>query len=298
MKKLDIPYIFKSEANDLIKTRETAIKIHGTADIKAAGNEIEMEVRSFLKRMLPKSLYVTQGHLIDRNGFVSPQLDVIIAEKTSLPSLLTTKDGTEYIPLDSVYAIGEIKSTYYKNKKYEKRFCEVVTQIKTEMAYQEIPNTAYHGVLNDDTIMRDMYLGSTNRTLNKLYSFMIYIDGGDFNPDEIAEHYQSTPLRYLPNLTVLLDKGAICYANLSKNGLKTARYPDEEDGSEFNWLFYHLNGGSETGSPEGNHLGLLYYNLLLHITNSFLEPPNLTQYMSSMFVGRLSTSKWLGKSET
>lgn len=120
-KKLDISEIFKTDAEDIAKAREKAIQIHGT-DIRAAGNEVELSVREYFKRMLPSRYYVTHGHLIDANGEVSPQLDIIIADNFNIPSLMTTKDGTEYIPIDSVYAIGEIKSTYYKSQDYIQGF--------------------------------------------------------------------------------------------------------------------------------------------------------------------------------
>jgi len=93
-KKLDIPAIFKSDADDIIKARETALQIHGT-DIRAAGNEIEVSIREYFKRMLPPRYYVTHGHLIDINGETSSQLDIIIADNFNIPSLMTTKDGTE-----------------------------------------------------------------------------------------------------------------------------------------------------------------------------------------------------------
>jgi len=173
MRELDIPGIFKSEAEDLQKSRENAIRIHGTADIKAAGNEIECHVRRFLKRMLPRNLYITHGRLIDKNGIVSPQLDVVIADTSSIPSLMTTKDGTEYVPIDSVYAVGELKSTYYKNSKYIESFTEVLSKIKNEMSHDDVLNTAYNGVTNGNTLMRDIYLCKGNKTLNKLYSFML-----------------------------------------------------------------------------------------------------------------------------
>jgi hypothetical protein len=114
MKTLDIPAIFKSDADDIIKCREDAIRIH-RSDNRAAGNEVEMCVRDYFHRMLPPRYYVTQGHLIDISGNVSSQLDVIVSDNFNLPSLQTTKDGTGYIPIDSVYYCGEIKSTYYVN---------------------------------------------------------------------------------------------------------------------------------------------------------------------------------------
>lgn len=162
-KKLDIPAIFKSEANEMIKAREGAIQIHGT-DIRAAGNEVEMSVRAYLKRMLPSRYYVTHGHLIDINGEVSSQLDVIVADNSNIPSLMTTMDGTEYIPIDSVYAIGEIKSTYYKSEKYIEGFSNVISDIRNRLYHEEIPNTVIDG-LKDDTLARDMVLGKKQQSL-------------------------------------------------------------------------------------------------------------------------------------
>ena len=95
---LNLAAIFKSDAEDLRRSREKAIRIHGT-NIRAAGNEVEQAVRKYLKRMLPPRYYVTSGHLIDQEERVSPQLDVIVADNFNMPSLLTTKDGTEYVPI-------------------------------------------------------------------------------------------------------------------------------------------------------------------------------------------------------
>lgn len=122
---LDLAGIFQSDAEALQRARADAIRIHAT-DIRAAGNQVEQAVRDYLKRMLPPRYYVTNGHLIDSNNRVSPQLDIVIADNFSLPSLLTTRDGTEYIPITSVYAIGEVKSTYYQSQRYFERFYSVL----------------------------------------------------------------------------------------------------------------------------------------------------------------------------
>ncbi len=100
-KKLDIPGIFRSDADDILKARQDAIRVH-KSDIRAAGNEVELSVRNYFKRMLSPKYYVTSEHLIDVNGEVSPQLDLIISDNSNIPSLTTTKDGTEYIPIDSI----------------------------------------------------------------------------------------------------------------------------------------------------------------------------------------------------
>lgn len=288
MRKLDIPNIFKSEAEDLLKIRENAIRIHGAGDIKAAGNEIEEHVREFFRRMLPKNIYVTHGHLIDGNGIVSPQLDIVIADTANLPSLMTTKDGTEYIPIDSVYSCGEIKSTYYKNKKYIEYFSGVLSKINEEMAHVEIPNTAYRGKINNSTLMRDMLLGKGNKTLNKIYSFMLFLDKGDFSFSDVKPIFRNTERKNLPNTSVILNSGSIIFGKLDENGFTTERYPDETEEGGYVWYFSPFVSVDENGSLEGNGLGYLYYSILQHIANSFLDPPNLSSYLNSMMVGRRS----------
>lgn len=52
-KSLNLAKMFQLDSDDLKKAREKAHHIHGTNDIKAAGNEVERAVRGYLKRMLP-----------------------------------------------------------------------------------------------------------------------------------------------------------------------------------------------------------------------------------------------------
>lgn len=288
MKKLDVSAIFKSDAEDLMKARKDAIRIHPT-DIRAAGNEVELTVREYFKRMLPSRYYVTQGHLIDVNGEVSSQLDVIIADNFNLPSLMTTKDGTEYIPIDSVYAIGEIKSTYYKSEKYIESFSEILEDIKGRLFHEEIPNTAFNG-LNNNTLLRDIALSRGNRILNRIYSFILFVDGGDFDFADIAQFYTDRPKSLLPNMAVLLTFGTIVYGALRNNSFAPTRYPEEAEEDDYDWYFSPFPG-DETGSLEGNHLGFLYYNLLEHLSNSYLEPPSLSKYTGRMMIGRKSLLK-------
>ena len=142
---LNIAAIFKSDAEELLRSREEAIRIHGT-NIRAAGNEVEQAVRNYFKRMLPPRYYVTSGHLIDQEGRVSPQLDVIVADNFNMPSLLTTKDGTEYVPITSVFAIGEVKSTYHHSKSYYDSFHNVLSLINSDLTRPLVENTAQEGV--------------------------------------------------------------------------------------------------------------------------------------------------------
>jgi hypothetical protein len=160
---LNIETIFKRNANELINARQKSIEIHGTTDIDAAGAEVEQAVRDYYTQILPKKFHISHGHLIDINGVVSPQIDLIISDNETLPSLMRTKNGTEYVPIDSVYAIAEIKSTYYKAKKPIQEFSKKIEYINNKMYHQIVQNTAYNGQLLDDTYIRDTFLGKGNR---------------------------------------------------------------------------------------------------------------------------------------
>jgi hypothetical protein len=103
-------------------------------------------VRKFFKRILPGRFNVSQGHLIDRNKVVSPQLDMIISDNTTIPSLMTTSDDTVYIPIDSVFAIAEIKSAFYRSENYITKFSETLKYIREKMTRPLVENVSFRQV--------------------------------------------------------------------------------------------------------------------------------------------------------
>lgn len=64
----------------------------------------EKAVLDFFKYHLPKKYGVTTGKIIDRNGNLSKQMDIIIYDSVNSPILYSEKVGPEYdfIPADSV----------------------------------------------------------------------------------------------------------------------------------------------------------------------------------------------------
>ena len=278
-KSIDILEVFKADAIEIQRSRDDCRVIHET-DIRASGNQVEIKVREYFKRMLPSKYYVTNGHLIDEIGNSSGQLDIIISDGFGLPSLLTTNDGTSYIPIDSTYAIGEIKSTYYKSESYISKFITQITNIKNNLNYKEIENTFYHG-FSDKTIMRDTYLGKANRILNSLFTFMFFVDSGDFNYADIEKLLSETEAEFLPNIIVLLNNGIIFPGHLNKDD-KTyffRFYPEDSETTDMLFTSIPTKGN---GSSEGNHLAFLYLGLINHLSNSYLEPPIFNKYISNI----------------
>ena len=292
-KPLDLAAVFEADALDLRQARDKAKQIHPT-DIKAAGNEVEVAVRNYLRRMLPPRYYVTSGHLIDSQRRTSPQLDVIVADNFSLPSLLTTRDGTEYVPATSVLAIGEVKSTYYRSKGYYKKCHEDITFISSHLSRPLLENTAYGG-LQSHTTISDMALASSNKYLNHLYCFLLCIDAGDFDFADIQPLLNSTEPCLLPNMGVFLDKGIVMYANTAARGaLHIHKYPIEVATADYDWCFVQ-GVENDDGSRAGAHLATLYSQLIMHLSTSHLRPADAYPYTRDVSMLRKSSLRWAKK---
>lgn len=64
----------------------------------------------FFRELVPDSVSITSGFIVDATGNISPQLDLIVIQKSSLP-LITMKDGLSIVPVESAILVVEIKST-------------------------------------------------------------------------------------------------------------------------------------------------------------------------------------------
>ena len=289
MTRLDLDRVFASDAQGLLDARERARIVHGS-DIRAAGNEVEKAVRNYLIRMLPPRYYVTHGHLIDRNHVVSPQIDVIIADNFTLASLVTTEDGTEYVPATSVLAVGEVKSTYSASRQDYKGFHDKLAAI-SKMHRPLIENTAYGGISNH-THMSDMLWVSPHRYLNHLYSFLLCVDAGDFDFGKIRDLLTTSDVNQLPSTAVLLNKGIVGYGDRADLGVRN-RYPNEAIKGDGDWEWcYAATIAPQTGSVEGANLSLLYANLVQHLTRTRLDPPDIYEYVANKVTMRKSSLEW------
>lgn len=284
---LNIEEIFRQDAQKIIDARKRSKVIHSTSDIKASGNEVEFAVRDFLKHRMPSNFYVGHGHIVDCNKQTSPQFDVLISDNTFIPILLRTNDSTEYFPCESLYAIGEIKSTYNKSEKPIEKFCENMILVKDKMKRDVVFNTSYRGEITDDTLIRDMIFQKSNKVLNAIYSFMLFVDSQNFDISEFKNCFKKFGNKYLPNHIIFLDRGVMFYANKTTDKMDFERYPEYPNNTDNEWILTPFGKG-EPQDLAGNHLGFLYYNLLSHMNSSFLEPISLMPYFNDLFIGSKS----------
>ena len=286
----DVCTVFANAAREILAARDMAGHIHASKDIRAAGNEVEVAVREYLARTLPTKFHVTHGHLIDRVGNVSPQQDIIISDNTLLPALMRTRDGTEYVPFDSTYAFGEVKSTYRHADEPIQKFSSNIQKIKSGLIRPELLNTAYGGEIKDDTLLFDMVHASPNRIQNPLLTFMIFIDQGDFDCGKLKEFFAATPDSYLPSIIVLLNAGVVIAAELTDNGFSFNKYPELHPERGVVRYFSKIHG-SVKSTVEGNHLAFLYYTLIQHLAHSRIENSFSANYFEKFFVFRKSTTE-------
>ncbi len=73
------------------------------------GSALERWVISFLSEHLPGRLGVTEGVVASADGYLSPQLDVIIYDKAAAQPLYQN-EATKIIPIEYVFAVGEVKA--------------------------------------------------------------------------------------------------------------------------------------------------------------------------------------------
>lgn len=291
MRKLDIARQFDSDAAELAAVRERAAASHQAGNIRAAGNEVEEACRAYFRRILPDRYCVTSGHLIDFHGNVSSQQDIIIADTMRMSSLYTTRDGTEYIPAPSVFAVGEVKSSYRHAENCFGKYASTLDTINS-LDRPLVENTHRFGEINDDTMISDLVRPiSPHKYNNRLFSFLLCIDGGDFVFDRVKDQLRNVDRNVVPNFSTLLNKGVIVYAN--KNMEQTfdfAPYPDDRDPTTHDWCW--IEGSPADGySKAGIHLSVLYAALLDHLLRSELAYSGLYEYMGSTSYRR-SSVKW------
>lgn len=185
--KIELEKVLRADVAEILAARTKSKIIHNTKDIDAAGDEVEKAVRKILQLRLPSIYYVGHGHIVDMEWSTSPQLDVVISNNNTTPILFRTENQTEYFPCEAVYALGEIKSTYYKQKKYIEEFTNHIIQMREELIG---------------------YSGSPGMISSPI-SFMFFVDSNDFHLDQIRELYNSQPASNLPDILCFLDKGIL-----------------------------------------------------------------------------------------
>lgn len=259
LRQISLSDVLADDAECLLRAREEANRIHASGDIRAAGNQVEVQARHVFRRRLPAKYRIAHGHAVDNRGFVSPQTDIIVADASNSAPLFQTEDGTEYVPYESVFALGEVKSTYYKHHQPLEKAIETIRAIRT-------------GLFRPST------------TCNPLFYFLLFVDSGDLDLEKVSNLYNASPIEDLPNITCWLDQGTLLYSRLSKNGLGEllpvnyllSPSADRDPSDDHSWT---LLPWSTDERRKGANLTALIGFLAQFMEHCVLEPPNLQRLM-------------------
>ncbi|HEY9681881.1 MAG TPA: DUF6602 domain-containing protein [Oculatellaceae cyanobacterium] len=285
--RLQLRELFEADADDIFAARKRGKVVRGTNNIAQSGEDVEYAVRQVLTSRLPSAYNVGHGHVVDRTLKTCGQFDVIVSDKFANPLLFSTKGNSDYLPIESVYAVGEIKSLYDKQKKPFEKFSKHLEELH-ELNRPDVDQNFYLVGGKGRGIILPGETSDRRPRKNPLFSFMFFVESGQFKLSDIKALYESTPIRYLPNVVCFLDLGIIAYGQYtSKNYAKTNHFhatPEfcetyDNRGQQFSRRTFHKITGDK---KNGAHLGWLYHMLAHHLYYSTLQPVEPMLYANSI----------------
>ncbi len=110
------------------------------------GRILEEFVLSLLRRHLPERIGVTEGIVVSSDGECSTQMDLIVYDADSAP-LLYSRSETRVIPIEFVFAVGEVKAQV--SVRDLDRIRATQAKIKRFRKYYEPGSWIYHGYGRD-----------------------------------------------------------------------------------------------------------------------------------------------------
>jgi len=104
--KIDLRGLFLNLQGQMIARLKTDSGAIGHPTTK--GDASEENWRAMLSEYLPKRYQVEKGFLVDSDGSISDQIDIVIFDRQYSPFLFN-QDGCKYMPAESAYAVFEVR---------------------------------------------------------------------------------------------------------------------------------------------------------------------------------------------
>lgn len=264
IKELKFRKIIETLIGEINEAKKKSNTIHSAGNIKSSGDEVENLIREKISLFLPERYMVKQGHVVNSEGKISNQLDIIIFDRLNTPKFFESQNDTVFYPIESVLAIGEIKKTLRKGDLID--FGKKIKYLKVDMKRQLIKNSIFGGELTDKTSMTDMVNMRTDRKYkNPLFSFIFAIDEEKIKDIVIDDSYQ-----FMPNDVYVLNYGYYIYGVIDNKRIIT-KIEDEEPIMD-TWL--------EVRKPGVICLAMMFNQLIDHLNKCQIEPFSISNYMS------------------
>ena len=211
------------------------------------GSAREDLLKDYLKKLLPEKYTISSGIIIDNNQNQSKQQDFIIHDAFNCPSFFKT-DSNTILPIESVYATIEIKST---------------------LDY----STLEQSVKNVESVRKLCKLPNRNIIRNQYDNFyplgFVFAYSSNYSLEQIQKKLfklnQSIDSKHQISIICILDKGLIF--NVQKNNVKDVTFIPSND-----TLLARSDSNIE------NTLYSFYLFLLEYINNVHIQVPSLIEY--------------------
>lgn len=261
-KELEFRKIIENIIGEINEAKRKSDTYHSAGNIKDSGDEIEILLREKISLFLPERYLVKQGHIVNPEGKVSNQFDIIIFDRLNTPKFFESSNGTVYYPIESVLAVGEIKKTL--TEKHISEFGKKIKYLKIDMQRKLIENTIYNGKITENTLLSDAVNMRIDRKYkNPLFSFLVAIDEKGFQNSMISN-------QYMPNSVYVLNYGYFMYGGFDENGIHTKI--EDEDPNMNTWI--------EIKKPGVNCLAMMLRQLIDHLNSCQIDPFSIYNYIS------------------
>ncbi|MDJ1484044.1 hypothetical protein QNI16_26340 [Cytophagaceae bacterium YF14B1] len=224
------------------------------------GGAREAEVRKKLSTLLPRTVSVGTGCIIDSYGNTSKQIDIIIYEKEHCP-VFSINDHPEstYFPCEGVIAVGEVKSSLDG-----KELDDIFSKINSVKSLQRYPYPSV-SEFTGKTIISYRHYGSTlswdcaeeeqfdqkSKKTDQIFGFA-FCGNLNLEPETLAEKYTNLLKKYekcnVPNLISILNYGLVIYMNKAKKSIRywpgddaDTVYVTSKRDNNFQYLLARLN---------------------------------------------------------
>lgn len=265
-KELHFHQIIEGIIEQINSCKKSSENIFKAGDIKSSGIEVEDFIREKISLFLPERYLVKQGHVVNADGKVSPQLDVIIFDRLNTPKFFESRDNTVFYPIESVLAIGEIKKTLRESDVVD--FGKKIKFIKDDMERKLVKNTIFEGIKDETSFFDLVHMRSDRKNKNPLFSFVFAID--HVKPNDPSFKLSDTG-QFMPNDIYVLNTGYYLFGTIINGSIRS--HLEDEDGN-FNELL-------EIKKPGIHCLSTLLFQLVEHLNKCYVEPFSIANYISN-----------------
>ena len=110
---MNIEELFNEVSNQMLSDFRKTQQVLDHTGQKGEANE--EAVRKFLRQYLPKTLNISTGTLVDSDGEISRQLDIVVSDAAKTP-IFYQAGQIRVIPIECVYAVIEVKANLDKSE--------------------------------------------------------------------------------------------------------------------------------------------------------------------------------------